>query len=451
MKLEEYVENHPRLFPLPVLVLTPAPYSLRLGRVLTRDQIPEPLVFCNKMTHFPALVAPGLFLGSIACTSALQRLVVSARRSWTFAPPSVVPRYVSSPSYSSSESPSSLLAAFKEDGFALIPAVLTADECDHAISLLWDYVEAASNVKKAMGVASPSPPVSRSDPDTWHSSASWPACLEGGILPYYGSGQSSCAWFVRTRPAVRAAFSSLWSSLRGAPPGAQPMSTSFDGLLMWRSSSPPPEAGWFHIDQCPLTKPGFAMVQGLVNLVDATQGSGGNVMIRGSHEVFPGHYMTKHYADRASELKGEDWFEFDGEDPVLLKWHEEGRVVRLGMRKGDLLLWDSRTVHCSYPPEARGEEGGGKRPEIVRAAALVAMCPRDDVPARVREGRRKQVEAGMTATHWPQKGDVALGAEQEEQVALEKERVRRMRSTRENVILDFRSLPEGPEGALELI
>ena len=85
-------------------------------------------------------------------------------------------------------------------------------------------------------------------------------------------------------------------------------------------------------------------------------------------------------------------FEFDGNDPILQKWHSEDRIIRLGLSAGDLLLWDSRTVHCSYPPEAAGEDAA--EGHIVRAAALVTMCPRGDVSVEVREERRRQVSVG---------------------------------------------------------
>ena len=168
---------------------------------------------------------------------------------------------------------------------------------------MWDYVESASSVQLSMIPPSPpSPPVDRSRPETWASPA-WPACLEGGILPYYGSGQSSFSWYIRTLPSLTSAFTSFWSAL--GKPG--PLSASFDGMIMWRSDDPPKEAGWFHLDQCPLTKPGFAMVQGLMNLLETEETTGGNVLISGSHEVFPGHYMGGRYKGRREELRGEDW------------------------------------------------------------------------------------------------------------------------------------------------
>ena len=167
-----------------------------------------------------------------------------------------------------------------------------------ALELSWDFVEAASaaqfealqaNAPKAAPCADKGAHrdarrtgVMRDDPSTWDNER-WPRGVEGGILPYFGAGQSKCAWYVRGKKAVRDVFAALWRT--------PDLLVSFDGLIMWR---PDPqhrtEHGWFHIDQNPVHKPTKCSVQGLVNLIPATQATGGNVLLRGSHHKFPEHY-----------------------------------------------------------------------------------------------------------------------------------------------------------------
>jgi hypothetical protein len=129
--------------------------------------------------------------------------------------------------------------------------------------------QAASAVQAGVPDLDP-PPVNRSDPSTWVD-GNWPCGVEGGILPYFGAGQSTCAWFVRSVPAVRAAFAALWRT--------EDLLASLDGILLWRPwrergphaapharAAHRTEAGWFHVDQNPRCKPGFCSVQGLVRL-----------------------------------------------------------------------------------------------------------------------------------------------------------------------------------------
>lgn len=67
------------------------------------------------------------------------------------------------------------------------------------------------------------------------------------------------------------------------------MISSFDGFSVWRdwrATSLNSDAeqwktntGWYHVDQNPLTKPTREVLQGLVNLIDMSPHTGGNVLI----------------------------------------------------------------------------------------------------------------------------------------------------------------------------
>lgn len=60
--------------------------------------------------------------------------------------------------------------------------------------LLWDWLESVT------------PGVVRGDVSTY---SEWPEHVEGGILPYFGSGHSRFAWHVRSKPKVRQAFAQV--------------------------------------------------------------------------------------------------------------------------------------------------------------------------------------------------------------------------------------------------
>merc|ERR1719414_329221 len=91
------------------------------------------------------------------------------------------------------------------------------------------------------------------------------------------------------------------------------------------------------------------------------------------------------------------------------------------LEPGDLLLWDSRVLHCNQPglappvrfcrdaalgpgPDEAGPTGapgadGGLG--LLRAACFVCMVPRSRAAPCVLEERRRAVQEGLTTTHRP--------------------------------------------------
>jgi hypothetical protein len=134
----------------------------------------------------------------------------------------------------------------------------------------------------------------------------------GGIIPFYGSGHSSFAWFVRSQIQVAQTFSALHY---GDLDLINKLISSLDGVVLWSEDEyKKTEAGWFHVDQNPEKKPGFACVQGLLNLLPVTRRTGGNVLVAKSHLAFPAHYTLSQcfenfYKVRLEEVKGDDWME----------------------------------------------------------------------------------------------------------------------------------------------
>ena len=82
-------------------------------------------------------------------------------------------------------------------------------------------------------------------------------------------------------------------------------------------------------------------------------------------------------------------------------WAEHAPPARVVCRAGDLILWDSRTVHCNAPasrPPAPDERVG----ELLRAAVYVCMVPRRFASRAVLRQRVAGYRARVTTSHWPQ-------------------------------------------------
>ena len=357
-----------------------------------------------------------------------------------------------------------LRSALRVDGFAVVTEVLGASECAAALDLLWDYLEAASVAERELDLrrrgsgleaakadvpivlsdAHP-PPVRRDDPAS-HSSPHFPRFLEGGVLPFYGSGHSTLAWYLRDRPSVQEAFAAAYEVDR------RDLITSLDGMVAWRSGQDHrTDAGWFHLDQNPRLKPGFEAVQGLVNLLPVTEETGGNALVAGSHRCFPHHYLKSKrqeddveagrwggeqrsvadfYSLRLDEVASDDWLEVDPNDARLL---DPDRIVSCLLGPGDMLMWDSRVVHCSYPAPQTERGSAGQDCEapagLIRAAGLVSMMPAKRASEEVLRARMGAVDQARTLTHWANKV-APLGEEREDEIALERGRISLMRRIR---------------------
>ncbi len=267
----------------------------------------------------------------------------------------------------------------EEEGYVVLKETLSKTEAQKTLDLLWDYLEDLDTG------------IERHNPSTWDDSR-WPTSAHGGILPSYGIGHSKSQWYLRSIPNVKKAFAKIW--------GTQELLTSFDGVSLWRPWNINPawktETGqsWFHIDQHPISRPGKQCVQGLVNLLPTSEEIGGNVMIPGSHNYFED--IPKEYEERLSRLPlGIDHFRFPNDDPKL----SSKKPIMCHMEPGDMLLWDSRTIHCSNSGTNLPEGTKG----LIRAASLICMMPKEKSNPEVINQRREAVKKVISTTNWSDK------------------------------------------------
>ena len=417
----------------------------------------------------------------------------------------------------------------KRHGFVVITKALSIEECNHGLRLAWDYIEAASSAERYMTTMNNSTrngddtandnqnrnnghkyehenttdrnkdgekkillleksPIQRDDPFTYCNYI--PRTVEGGILPFYGSGHTSFMWFLRSHSSIQRIFASIHgididTNANDVDLQENMLSSSLDGIIAWIEKRPATDSGWFHIDQNPISKPGFESVQGLVNLLPTTEQTGGNVLVQKSHLLFPHHYIEDEnddyndhndkqersslfYKDRLREINGDDWLEIDPYDEELL---DPTKVISCMLGPGDVLIWDSRLVHCSYPAarnthleevmkDGNEEESLGgnygnndiihsmhEKHGLIRAAGLVNMIPKSRVGNQIRWQRVEAINRCRTLTHWVDKV-APLGDERSEEALKEKMRIDFMKewqdavSERRKVLLSFEDLTE---------
>jgi hypothetical protein len=284
----------------------------------------------------------------------------------------------------------------REHGYQVIDApVLTTEECEARIAEFWDWLESQDRGLK------------RDDPTTWSSDA-WPSNIHG-IVQYPSAAHTYPVWKVRTHPNVVKVFSELWNT------SPYKLQTSFDRVCIQRPTTRKmPQKPWLHIDQGPRLR-GERCFQGFVTLADMPATGGTLVIMPGSHKFHDEFFarFPKRVTDKVTvtnKVTGEqkqvtknfsdNWVKFTQEE--LDWWAERGcKPLRVSAKAGQLVLWDSRTVHQgSYPlPESA---------PLWRWVVYVCMKPtpttRDPASRKKLERamakKREAFEQGRTTSHW---------------------------------------------------
>jgi len=267
-------------------------------------------------------------------------------------------------------------------GFVVIKGVVDAQQLEKAEQLLWDFLSEHAGWQ-------------RGQPDTWSDEGLQRVSANGianGIINKRGAGQSELNWYVRTLPKIRQVFEHVW--------GSDELLTSFDvfGVFRpWHSGKfMKTLGGWFHVDQGPLTS-GKQCVQGLLSIYDQDASTGGLTVIPGSHLRFE--------EVQATAANQEEYIELEESCPV---WQAPHRLVV--MQRGDVVLWDSRCVHCNTPAT---EQPMTPLDRLLRAVVYVCMTPREKATEQTIEDRKKGYTSSMTTTHWPHRNCVGFGFKRE--------------------------------------
>eukprot|EP00928_Gymnodinium_smaydae_P027285 TRINITY_DN21144_c0_g1_i2.p1 TRINITY_DN21144_c0_g1~~TRINITY_DN21144_c0_g1_i2.p1 ORF type:complete len:406 (+),score=64.26 TRINITY_DN21144_c0_g1_i2:67-1284(+) len=274
-----------------------------------------------------------------------------------------------------------------EHGYCVLKGAADVKAVDRAKCLMWDFLE------RVPGTA-----VRRDDMSTWEKD--WLPSSSNGILGRHGFGQSAFCWHTRLLPKVRQAFSEIWKS--------DDLLVSFDGGNVFRPWTQKQgwrtEGSWWHLDQNALLpgNDGRVCVQGFVTFTDATPSTGGLCVIPGSHR------QHKEVCERSCSRR--NFVPVASGDPVL----ESGGKLVLA-QAGDLVLWDSRCVHCNAPgsleaetPSAEDEAKGIERgegalspSELLRVVGYVCMTPAAWASQSVLDNRKNAFIRNVTLGHCP--------------------------------------------------
>ncbi len=225
------------------------------------------------------------------------------------------------------------------------------------------------------------PNFDESDPKTW-TKENLPVQSKINTFNAYGVPHEKFMWDARLEPGVLEPFSRIW--------GTDQLLVSFDSLNITLPNRTDKSriTAWEHIDQSPLRR-GLHCVQGIINLSKTGPLDGGLLVYPGSHLFHDEFFDTQ--TDRDSWTRV-DRYPFNEEQ---LSWFTSRGIKphKVCADVGDLILWDSRTIHYGMePPEGC---------ETIRTVIYAAYTPARFATSEALKQKAEVFRKWLGTAHWP--------------------------------------------------
>lgn len=258
------------------------------------------------------------------------------------------------------------LTDLRANGYAVVKGCVPLEKTSEIRSDFWGWLESFKSG------------VDRNDPSTWRRET-LPFALHGGLMQHCGSGQHKAAWDARQLDEVVSKFVAVYG-------GEEKLLVSMDGVNFSRPNFKGKNRPWPHVDQGH-TKSGFQCAQGFLNLNECGPNDGGLVIRKGSH------LLHDKIWESGKKTAKNDWYKFTEEEVEDL--FSQCEEVKVCCSPGDLVLWDSRTVHWAKSPE-----NGGRYRMVIYVSYQPAAL------ARPRDIANKQKAYNMLrqTSHWGAQG-----------------------------------------------
>ncbi|KAI0465500.1 hypothetical protein LJB42_000737 [Komagataella kurtzmanii] len=271
--------------------------------------------------------------------------------------------------------------SFIERGYAILKGAIAKDRAQYYESQIHDWIRSFSYTKN----------LDLNDRSTWREK-NLPAHLPINVYGLYCCSHEKFMWDIRQEPGIIDAFSKIW--------GTDELLVSFDGfsfILPERPDLPPPKS-WAHVDQSPF-KRGLQCVQGIANLGDASDPKDASLVVySNSHKYFDEFFDTQAEKNGWTSV---DYYSLTESERDWFLSKSDVEEIKLSVNPGDLLVWDSRTIHY----------GGGADPgsEHIRSAVYVSYSPAKFATTQFLELKKKVFESWSGTTHWAHDNIVLRG------------------------------------------
>jgi hypothetical protein len=266
-------------------------------------------------------------------------------------------------------------------GVAILPSVLSDEECTIMLKEMWDFFEHITGNK-----------LQRNEKTTWREFYKlYP--LHSMLVQYYSIGHAQFAWNLRQNPKLISIFAKLYDCPE------DDLLVSFDGS----SFHLPPEVtrrGWFnnkwlHTDQSFLDETSYC-IQSWVTAVDINEGDATLVVLEKSH------LFHKQFGQEYEKKSKDDWYKLTEDEIEWYKTVAECQEKRIQCPKGSVVLWNSKTIHCGVEPLRTRES------ENIRAVCYLCYQPKTLLTTKKElekclKKKQKAFAELRTTTHWPLK------------------------------------------------
>lgn len=270
-----------------------------------------------------------------------------------------------------------ILLDLERDGYVVVPNVISSEVCEAFIEEAWSWLESFPYGFK------------RDDRSTW-TKEHLPFGQEKGLYNRYSVNHEDFVWKIRTQPGILKVFEQVW--------GTDDLIASFDGMNVslpinerFGRTDIAPTKPWPHLDQDPRTIERLELYQGIANLSTNGPEDGGLVVLSGSHRLHKKHFESIGGFRKDSDLgHGANGYMYLDDDADWYR-NEGCKEVKICANAGDLILWDSRTIHWNSAPTG----------DRTRFATYVCYCARDRMSEEDLQKKMGVWEAKKGTTHWP--------------------------------------------------
>lgn len=220
------------------------------------------------------------------------------------------------------------------------------------------------------------------DRSTW-TQERLPQSFKAGMYLNYCAAHEKYVWDARQEPGVLNAFEKIW--------GTDKLVVSYDTVnITFPGRQDVSWSPWPHVDQGPERK-GLSCVQGIINLSEAGPKDGGLILMKGSSKLFD-KFFALNPPDRTQGI-GAKHYDFYPFKEHHVDWYKEQgcEIIKVCAEPGDLILWDSRSMHYAAFPES----------DTIRTIIYACFTPASFM---LEEDRQKKIEIFKrweATTHWP--------------------------------------------------
>lgn len=272
-----------------------------------------------------------------------------------------------------------VLDTLNKYGVAIIPNLLSSDECYKIVNNMWNYLEHVSQYW--------SNPIVRDDESTYShiSNLYYDYKNMALLLNYWLISHSELCWNVRENEKIVEIFSTVWSIKEDE------LLVSFDGASI---QLPPEITGfgfgnkkWFHTDQSYLSSE-LKYIQSWITAFDIDDDDATLCVLEKSN------LFHREFAENNGISKSNNYYQLSKEQIDFYK-NKGCKEVKITCPKGSLVLWDGRTIH--YGAEA----SKSRKTPNTRCVVYLCYLPRNLSNNENLEKKRNAFNNFLATSHDP--------------------------------------------------